>query len=78
MALIVFPQNKVKVEDCGKHLQAVEDYIQRHSLQESQLHSLAKRVRNLNRRSKSYADPTHAEMKVLEQRLDDLNAELEK
>ncbi|XP_053397817.1 spectrin alpha chain, non-erythrocytic 1-like isoform X2 [Mercenaria mercenaria] len=71
-------EHKVKVEDCGKHLQATEDYLQQHSLQESQLHSLAKRVRNLNRRSKSYADPNHPEMKVLDQRLDTLNSELEK
>ena len=71
-------QNKVKIEDCGKHLQATDDYIQQHSLQEAQLHSLAKRVRNLNRRSKQYSDPSHAETKALEKRLDDLNAELER
>ena len=71
-------QSKVKVDDCGKHLQATEDFLQQHSLQESQLHSLAKRVRNLNRRSKQYTDPTQAETQVLEQRLDDLNSELER
>lgn len=71
-------QNKVKVEDSGKHLQATEDYLQQHSLQEAQLHSLAKRVRQLNRRSKQYADPNHQEMKVLDSRLDVLNSELER
>ena len=68
----------MKIDDCGKHLQAVEDYLQQHSLLETQLHSLAKRVRNLNRRSKQYTDPTHAETQVLEQKLDDLNSELER
>jgi len=67
----------VKVEDTGKHLQAVEEYLQQHSLTETQLHSLAKRVRNLNRRSKS-TDSSHPEGSVLENRLDDLNSKLEK
>ena len=75
---LFFYQHKVKVEDCGKHLQATEDYIQQHSLQEAQLHTLAKRVRQLNRKSKQYADPNHPEMKVLDQRLDVLNSDLER
>ena len=71
-------QKRVSGTDCGKHLQATEDFIQQHSLQEAQLHTLAKRVRNLNRRSKQYGDPNHEEMKALEQRLDDLNGNLER
>lgn len=68
----------MKVADTGKHLQGVENFIQEHSLQEAQLHSLAKRVRELNRRSKQYNNPSDPEMKMLEQGLDDLNRDLER
>ncbi|XP_052769142.1 spectrin beta chain, non-erythrocytic 2-like isoform X1 [Mya arenaria] len=71
-------ENKVSVDAEGKHLQAVEDFLHQHLLQEAQLHTLAKRVRQLNRRSKQYSDPNQQEMKMLEKRLDDLNAELER
>ncbi|XP_052269284.1 spectrin beta chain, non-erythrocytic 1-like isoform X3 [Dreissena polymorpha] len=71
-------ETKVKVTDTGKHLQGVENFLQEHSLQEAQLHSLAKRVRELNRRSKQYNNPSDPEMKMLEQGLDDLNRDLER
>ncbi|KAL5008187.1 hypothetical protein ScPMuIL_013768 [Solemya velum] len=69
-------ENKVKTEDYGKHLMATEDYIQQHSLQDAQVHGLAKRVRNLNRRSKKVTDSDHPEGQFLEKRLNDLNEEL--
>lgn len=72
-------QVKCKIEDVGKHLQAVDDYIQQHSLMEAQLHSLAKRTRNLNRRSRQHsADGKHPEGQLLEKRLEDLNKELDR
>ena len=64
------------MDDNGRHLQAVEEYLQQHSLTEAQLHSLGKRIRNLNRRSKS-SDSSHPEGNVLEQRLADLNKQYE-
>ncbi|XP_033735465.1 spectrin beta chain, non-erythrocytic 5-like isoform X2 [Pecten maximus] len=66
-------ENKVKIDEYGKHLQAVEEYLQQHSLAETQLNSLGKRMRNLNRRSKSSTDASHPEGTVLEQRLNDVN-----
>ncbi|KAK3093776.1 hypothetical protein FSP39_020076, partial [Pinctada imbricata] len=45
-------ESKLKTQDSGKHLQAVDDFLEQHSLIETQLHALGKRVRNLNRRSK--------------------------
>ncbi|XP_069119024.1 LOW QUALITY PROTEIN: spectrin beta chain-like [Argopecten irradians] len=66
-------ENKVKIDEYGKHLQAVEEYLQQHSLAETQLNSLGKRMRNLNRRSKSSTDSSHPEGTVLEQRLNGVN-----
>ncbi|XP_055956724.1 spectrin beta chain, non-erythrocytic 2 isoform X1 [Patella vulgata] len=71
-------EGKVKLTDYGKHLQATEDYIEQHSLHESQLQALAKRVRNLNRRSKQYGDEGHPEAKPLEKRLNSLNDSVER
>lgn len=65
------------MKDTGKHLQATEDYLQQHSLLETQLKALSKRVRNLNRRSKQI-EPTHQEGGVLEKRLEDLNKDLDR
>ncbi|XP_061172689.1 spectrin beta chain, non-erythrocytic 5-like [Saccostrea echinata] len=70
-------ESKLTVKDTGKHLQATEDFLQQHSLLETQLKSLSKRVRNLNRRSKQI-EPSHQEGGVLEKRLEDLNKDLDR
>ena len=72
-----FFQSKLQTKDTGKHLQATEDYLQQHSLLETQLKALSKRVRNLNRRSKQI-EPSHQEGRVMDKRLEDLNKDLDR
>ncbi|XP_041352702.1 spectrin beta chain, non-erythrocytic 5-like isoform X2 [Gigantopelta aegis] len=67
-------EGKLQVGDTGKHLQATEDYLQQHSLQETQLEALSKRVRQLNRRSKGNSQDTHHP----DNKLVELNQELQK
>ncbi|GFR60145.1 spectrin beta chain, non-erythrocytic 1 [Elysia marginata] len=75
---------KVKADDCGKHLQATEDLLQQHALLESQLASLTRRVRKLNRnQAKLNQDggkggPAHREARHLDSKLADLNKKLER
>ena len=73
VVLVLF-QGKLQLSDTGKHLQATEDYLQQHSLQETQLAALTKRVQRLNRRSHGNSqDIHHPDNKLVE-----LNQELEK
>ncbi|CAL1542371.1 unnamed protein product [Lymnaea stagnalis] len=69
-------ESKVKVDNKGKHLQATEDLLQKHALLEAQLQALAKRVKNLNRRSTQYAGEGHAEAQHLDNKLSALNNDL--
>ena len=57
-------------EDYGKHLQATQDMLEQHSLQEAQLQALTRRVRKLNRKSQG------AQEQSLDKRLEALNDEL--
>jgi hypothetical protein len=66
-------QNKVAGGDYGKHLQATQDLLEQHSLQEAQLQALTRRVRRLNSKAQ---DPQSSNS--LNSRLAALNADLDK
>jgi hypothetical protein len=59
--------------DYGKHLQATQDLLEQHSLQEAQLQALTRRVRRLNSKAQ---DPQSSNS--LNSRLAALNADLDK
>ncbi|XP_076441755.1 spectrin beta chain, non-erythrocytic 5-like [Babylonia areolata] len=65
-------QSKVAGEDYGKHLQATQDMLEQHSLQEAQLQALTRRVHKLNHKSQEVQEPS------LDQRLAALNSDLKK
>ncbi|XP_055880886.1 spectrin beta chain, non-erythrocytic 2-like isoform X3 [Biomphalaria glabrata] len=66
---------KVKADNYGKHLIDTQDLLQKHALQEAQLHSLSVRAGNLNRRSTQYAGQGY-EAQHLDNKLDALNKDL--
>ncbi|KAL8620004.1 hypothetical protein ACOMHN_015286 [Nucella lapillus] len=65
-------QSKVVGGDYGKHLQATQDMLAQHSLQEAQLQALTRRVQKLNHKSADVKEDS------LTQRLSALNQELKK
>lgn len=71
-------QSKVVGEDYGKHLQATQDMLEQHSLQEAQLQALTRRVRKLNRKSQSPEQSLPHGNASLDKRLEALNDELNK
>ncbi|KAI8788511.1 spectrin alpha chain, non-erythrocytic 1 [Biomphalaria glabrata] len=66
---------KVKADNYGKHLIDTQDLLQKHALQEAQLHSLSVRAGNLNRRFTQYAGQGY-EAQHLDNKLDALNKDL--
>ena len=71
-------QPTLKSEDIGRHLDAVENLLQQHSLIESQLNNLSDRVKRLNQRALPYKKSLHPEAQILQKRLEPLNKEFEK
>ena len=65
-------------EDYGKHLQATQDMLEQHGLQEAQLQALTQRVRKLIRKSQGPDEKSAHGNVSLDQRLKKLNDELKK
>ncbi|XP_035225862.1 spectrin beta chain, non-erythrocytic 1-like isoform X1 [Stegodyphus dumicola] len=62
-------------EDLGRHLLAVEDLLQKHSLVEAHITSQGDTIRKLNKQAQSYIDDGHKEAPILQKRLNKLNTE---
>ncbi|GIY06493.1 hypothetical protein CDAR_514752 [Caerostris darwini] len=62
-------------EDLGRHLLAVEDLLQKHSLVEAHITSQGDTIRKLNKQALSYINDGHKEAPILQKRLNKLNAE---
>ncbi|XP_071037774.1 spectrin beta chain [Parasteatoda tepidariorum] len=64
-------------DDLGRHLLAVEDLLQKHSLVEGQIASHGDTIRKLNKQALGYINDGHKEAPILQKRLNKLNAEYE-
>ena len=78
ISLDTYFQPSLRSEDTGKHLLSVEDYIQKHQLQEAEVNALGSRVRNLNKRAQPYMKSLHPETQLLQRRLEVLNKDFDK
>ncbi|XP_071547281.1 spectrin beta chain, non-erythrocytic 5 isoform X4 [Panulirus ornatus] len=60
-------------EDVGRHLLAVEDLLQKHSLMESQVHSMGETIKRLNKQGEASINSLHKDAPLLQKRLQELN-----
>ncbi|GFR08930.1 spectrin beta chain, non-erythrocytic 1 [Trichonephila clavata] len=68
-------ENSFYTEDLGRHLLAVEDLLQKHSLVEAHITSQGDTIKKLNKQALSYINDGHKEAPILQKRLNKLNAE---
>lgn len=71
-------QSSFYAEDLGRHLLAVEDLLQKHSLVEAHIASQGDTIKKLNNQAQSYIEDGHKEAPILQKRLNKLNAEYSK
>jgi spectrin beta len=64
--------------DVGLHLLAVEDLLQKHSLQESQISSMGETLKRLNRQATQYVTAGLRESPMLQERLEKVSEEYAK
>ncbi|XP_069954045.1 spectrin beta chain isoform X10 [Cherax quadricarinatus] len=60
-------------DDVGRHLLAVEDLLQKHSLMESQVHSMGETIKRLNKQGEACMSSVHKDAPLLQKRLLELN-----
>lgn len=70
-------RNSVKNTNTGRHLVAVEDLLQKHSLSEAQLDTIASRSKALNKKAQSIVRQVTHEANILKKRLEALSREVE-
>ncbi|XP_013777045.2 LOW QUALITY PROTEIN: spectrin beta chain, non-erythrocytic 1-like [Limulus polyphemus] len=62
-------------EDCGSHLLSVEDFLQKHSLLESQIASQGETIKKFSQQAQTFIGKNHKEAPLLKKGIDKLNNE---
>src|SRR5207249_4488858 len=70
-------ESSFQSEDCGKHLMAVDDLVQKHSLSESQMVVMGETMKRLERQAKQFVATGHREAPLLQTRVATLLADYE-
>ncbi|XP_074649217.1 spectrin beta chain-like isoform X2 [Tubulanus polymorphus] len=64
-------------DDCGKHLMAVDDLLEKHAMIEAQVNAMGRRVHQLNKKAQELVDDDHPSSELLCEKLTDLNKDFE-
>ena len=77
MYCILF-QGPLKSEDYGKHLISVEDLLHQHSLIDTQVNNMGRKIAGLNKKAQELVDADHPSSDILCNHLENLNEDFEK